>query len=73
MILSGVDALTSTERRVAELAAENLANREIAQILFVSHRTVEMHLSRAYRKLGIKSRGDLVRVLARGERPRPAE
>ena len=68
LVLSGADALTPTERRVAALAAEGLGNREIAQSLFVSHRTVEMHLSRAYRKLDITSRADLSRALAAGER-----
>jgi DNA-binding CsgD family transcriptional regulator len=57
--VSGVDALTPSERRVAGLAAEGLSNREIAQSLFVSLKTVEMHLSRAYRKLDLKSRTEL--------------
>jgi DNA-binding CsgD family transcriptional regulator len=57
--LSGVDALTVSERRVAALAAEGRSNKEIAQTLFVTPKTVEVHLSRAYRKLGIASRGEL--------------
>jgi DNA-binding NarL/FixJ family response regulator len=56
---SGVDALTPSERRVAALAARGLANVEIAQALFVTTRTVETHLSGAYRKLGITSRTSL--------------
>ena len=56
---SGVDALTASERRVAELAAAGLGNREIAQELFVTVKTVENHLSRVYNKLSIKSRGQL--------------
>jgi DNA-binding CsgD family transcriptional regulator len=44
--LSGVEALTASERRVAELAGDGLTNREIAQALFVTMRTVEGHLTR---------------------------
>ncbi len=51
--------LTPSERRVAELAAEGLANEEIAQTLFITVRTVEEHLSKAYGKLGIRSRAQL--------------
>lgn len=54
-----LDALTGAERRVVELAAERLANREIADALFVTMRTVEGHLSNAYRKLGVQTRADL--------------
>ncbi|MDQ2675550.1 MAG: LuxR C-terminal-related transcriptional regulator, partial [Actinomycetota bacterium] len=63
---SGVDALTAAERRVAEMAAEGLANREIAETLFLSTRTVENHLSRVYRKLDISSRSGLGDALALG-------
>lgn len=51
--VTGVAALTSAERRVCELAASGLRNRDIAQRLFVTTKTVEVHLSRAYRKLGV--------------------
>ena len=61
---SGVEALTPSEVRVAELAAEGLTNREVAQALFVSEKTVETHLGRVYRKLGIKSRHALPSALA---------
>jgi DNA-binding CsgD family transcriptional regulator len=57
------DALTPTEQRVAELAAEGRSNREIAAELFVSERTVEANLTRAYRKLGVRSRTQLARRL----------
>jgi DNA-binding CsgD family transcriptional regulator/tetratricopeptide (TPR) repeat protein len=61
---SGVEALTPSEVRVAELAAEGLTNREVAQALFVSEKTVETHLGRVYRKLDIKSRHALPGALA---------
>jgi DNA-binding CsgD family transcriptional regulator len=51
--------LTEGERRVAELAAKGLTNREVAAALFMSPKTVEANLSRAYRKLGISSRAEL--------------
>src|SRR5713226_7926329 len=57
--LSGVASLTPSERRVAELAAERLTNREIAQALFVTQRTVEVHLTSIYRKLEIRSRSQV--------------
>ena len=62
--ISGMDSLTPSERRVVELAATGRANRDIAQDLFVTPKTVEVHLSSAYRKLGIRSRGELGPVLA---------
>ena len=62
--LSGVDSLTPSERRVAELAAAGPTNREIAQTLFVTQRTVEVHLTSIYRKLGISSRSQLAGRLA---------
>jgi DNA-binding CsgD family transcriptional regulator len=62
--LRGVESLTPSERRVAEMAAEGPTNREIAQALFVTPKTVEVHLSRAYRKLGISSRSQLPAALA---------
>lgn len=62
-LLSGPDALTPRERRVAELAAAGNSNREIAAQLFVTVRTVEYHLQGAYRKLGIHSRAELAEGL----------
>jgi DNA-binding NarL/FixJ family response regulator len=49
---------------VAELAAEGRANKEIAQALFVTVRTVEAHLSQAYAKLGVRSRAQLALELS---------
>jgi DNA-binding CsgD family transcriptional regulator len=61
--LRGVASLTPSERRVAQMAVEGRTNREIAQSLFVTPKTVEVHLSSAYRKLGIASRSQLPAVL----------
>ena len=57
--LTGPDSLTPSERRIADLAAEGQSNREIAQALFVTPRTVEFHLTGVYRKLGITTRAAL--------------
>ena len=64
LVLSGVDSLTPSERRIAAMAAEGLSNREIAQALFVTLRTVEMHLSNAFRKLDVSARTQLPAALA---------
>jgi len=64
LVLSGLDSLTSSERRTAQLAAAGLSNREIAQNLFVTARTVEGHLTHAYQKLAITSRDQLPAALA---------
>jgi DNA-binding NarL/FixJ family response regulator len=61
---SARDVLTPSERRVAELAARGLTNREVAATLFVSPKTVEANLSRAYRKLSVHSRAELGRRMA---------
>jgi DNA-binding CsgD family transcriptional regulator len=60
---TGVDQLTVSERRVAELAAGGQSNPEIAQALFVTRKTVETHLGHVYRKLEISGRGELARAL----------
>ena len=62
--ISGVDSLSPQERRVAAMATEGLSNREIAEALFLTRRTVEMHLTGAYRKLGVTGRRDLPAALA---------
>jgi DNA-binding CsgD family transcriptional regulator len=56
---SGLDSLTTSERRVADLAVQDLTNRQIAQQLFITTKTVEVHLSAVYRKLGITQRRQL--------------
>lgn len=58
------DQLTPSERRIAIMAADGDTNREVAQSLFLTVKTVEMHLSNAYRKLGVRSRRDLPEALA---------
>ena len=62
---AGADSLTPSERRVVELAATGGTNREIAQTLFVTEKTVETHLGRSFRKLDISSRRQLPEVLGR--------
>ncbi len=64
--IDGPDSLTAGELRVARMAAEGRSNREIAQALFVTRRTVEMHLTNSYRKLRIHSREALATALAGG-------
>ena len=61
---TGVQRLTASERRVADLAAEGHSNPEIAQALFVTRKTVETHLGHIYRKLDISGRAELGRALA---------
>jgi len=61
---TGADALTPSERRIADMAADGLSNPEIAQELFLTVKTVEMHLTHAYRKLDIRGRTDLTDALA---------
>jgi DNA-binding CsgD family transcriptional regulator len=63
---SGADALTASERRVAELAAAGRSNKEIAQSLFITAKTVENHLGRVYGKLGIGSRKAIAQALGDG-------
>ena len=67
--LHGEEALTARESQVASLAAEGLSNREIAETLVVTVKTVEWHLKHSYRKLGVSSRGQLREALG----PPPGE
>jgi DNA-binding CsgD family transcriptional regulator len=64
--LTGVDALTASERRVVSLVAEGRTNREVGEVLYITPKTVAMHLSNAYRKLGVTSRHELATALAPG-------
>ena len=68
--LSGTDALTASERRIAAMAADGTSNSEIAQALFLTVKTVEMHLTSVYRKLDIHSRRELSTAL--GQSPHSA-
>jgi len=71
VVLLGLDSLTASERRIAELASQGLTNREIAQTLFITARTVEGHLTSVFRKLMLDSRDELPASLASGA-PVPA-
>jgi DNA-binding CsgD family transcriptional regulator len=64
----GVESLTETERRIAELVCQGLTNRQIAEQTFVSANTIAFHLRNIYRKLGVASRVQLARIV-----PDPAE
>ena len=70
--LAASDQLTAQELQIAQLAAQGLTNRDIAQRLYLSHRTISTHLYRIFPKLGITSRGELGSALsartATGER-----
>jgi DNA-binding CsgD family transcriptional regulator len=61
---TGIESLTPSERRVVDLAMGGGTNRDIAQELYVTPKTVEVHLSNAYRKLGIRGRRELTQALA---------
>ena len=72
--LTGVRALTPAEARTARMAADGVTNRELAETLFVTEKTVETHLTAAYRKLNITGRAQLPAALgasqgASGKRP----
>ena len=62
--LTGPESLTARERQVAGLAADGMSNREIAEELVVTVKTVEWHLKHSYRKLGVKSRVGLREIFA---------
>jgi DNA-binding CsgD family transcriptional regulator len=61
----GPSGITAAEAQVAELVAAGRTNREVASELFMSPKTVEAHLSRIYRKLGVRSRAELAHLLTR--------
>jgi DNA-binding CsgD family transcriptional regulator len=69
--VSPLDILTGTERTVATLVASGMTNREVAESLFVTVRTVELHLTSTYRKLGITRRAELAGVLREDTPPAP--
>jgi len=70
LLQTGLETLTASERRVAQMAANDMSNKEIAQALFVTVKTVEVHLSSVYRKLQISSRRQLNRALTGGRKHR---
>lgn len=63
-LAEGLQSLTPSERRIADMAARGASNRDIAQELFITPKTVEVHLSSVYRKLGISARTNLVAALS---------
>lgn len=65
LAVTGIDALTPSEQRVARLATEHLSNAQIAQALFVTPKTVEYHLRHVYQKLGVGGRTELPPTLLR--------
>jgi DNA-binding NarL/FixJ family response regulator len=67
--ISGADALTASELRVAQLAAQGLTNRQIAQALFITMRTVSAHLGQVYSKLDIGDRAQIASALSLTTRP----
>jgi DNA-binding CsgD family transcriptional regulator len=69
--ITGRDALTASELRVARLAAEGKTNRQIAQSLFITTKTASAHLSRVYRKLGVTRRNQLAEALMAAVPARP--
>jgi DNA-binding CsgD family transcriptional regulator len=68
--ITGRDALTASELRVARLAAEGMTNPQIAQALFITTKTAAVHLTHVYRKLGVSRRAQLPGALA-GRMPAP--
>jgi DNA-binding CsgD family transcriptional regulator len=62
--ITGVDSLTASELRVAQLAAEGLTNRQIAQALFITMRTVSAHLGQVYSKLDIADRNQIASAIS---------
>jgi DNA-binding CsgD family transcriptional regulator len=71
--LSGIDALTASERRVAHMAATGMTNREIAQALFVTTKAIAGHLTHVYEKLDITGRAQLPDALDETNTPIPGQ
>ncbi|MDQ3734003.1 MAG: AAA family ATPase [Actinomycetota bacterium] len=71
LLLSGIGALTPSEERIARLAASGMTNREIASHLFLTVKTVEMHLASTFTKLGIASRRELPEAFNAAGRTEP--
>lgn len=65
--VTGLSSLTPGERRIVDLAASGLSNREIAEAQFVTVKAVEWHLGNAYKKLGVRSRAALPKIIAKAE------
>jgi DNA-binding CsgD family transcriptional regulator len=65
VVPTGDGGLTPSEQQVAELAASGMTYREVVTALFISPKTVEVNLTRIYRKLGIRSRAELGRLMGR--------
>lgn len=63
-LLTGVEALTARELSIAEMVAQGMSNREIAEAAFLTENTVEVHLTRVYKKLGIQARSLVAQALA---------
>jgi DNA-binding CsgD family transcriptional regulator len=68
------EELTPQELQIALHVARGMTNREVGAALFLSHKTIEFHLGRVYRKLGMHSRSELISLFAReaAEAPTPA-
>jgi DNA-binding CsgD family transcriptional regulator len=66
---TGWESLTDSEHRVLDLMREGLTYREVAERLFVSRRTVETHVARVFRKLGVRSRAELSALLTEHAAP----
>ena len=69
---TGPQSLTAAQQQVARLAAGGRSNRQIAEELFVTIKTVETHLAAVYRKLGIATRGELATMLRTSREPNQA-
>ena len=71
--ITGKDALTATEQRIAQLANDGLTNRQIAETLFVTRKTVSSHLEHIFRKLDIHARRELNQALSAEDESHPTD